>query len=257
MDADDLSSLVVSLDDLEQHIVKYGMDVFPPFDFRTETTRAHELFRELQTNWPEFFQELSFRPESNQFQIVAAYGFPQGTAKLAALTFMPRGPVFAFPFKFGPFGECEHKNDPEEVFLKALAVIKRTVPGLQVLRLGLIRELVFATGGTPSAPYVTSRYGTFPGAEAKGGETVVSFRDDFCNIRVKIGTIEIRQEARHPTTKQVMAKDVRHGLAVNFDVSNVEMRPQADTEIERTIERANSLWPRDLLEFLNWRKGPE
>ncbi|MCH7812891.1 MAG: hypothetical protein IID40_02605 [Planctomycetes bacterium] len=240
---------------MDQHILKYGVDVFPPLNVRDETTRANDLFRELNTSWPEVFQELSFRPDTNEFQILSSFQMREGTAKMATVTLTPRGPAFAFPLRFGPLGMYEHKTEPEEVFLGSLAVIQEKFPGVQVLRVGLIRELVFSTGRTLSAPYLAHRYGTFPGAESRGGNTTISFRDDRCNIRVKIDTVEVRKQARLPATRQVMEEKLEYGLAVNFDVNNVEMTPQSISDIHRTLERANSLWPKDLLDFLNWRKA--
>lgn len=251
---DDLDSLKVAEDDIEQHIVKYGLDVFPPLDVREETTRAHELFRELRDKWSAFYQELAFRPESNKLSVRSSYLLKGNRIDFATLEFTPRGPVWAFPIKLpSPLGEVPLASAPEEVFWSSLSIIKATFPSIDVLRLGVVRELVFSTGDTSSVPFLACRYGTFPGADPRGGETLVSFRDDHCNIRVKVATIEIRQEARLAATQQLMTQQLQYGLQVQFDVNNIDMRAQSDVDLRVTMERASSLWPTDLLEFLNWR----
>lgn len=243
----------VSPDDLEQHIVKFGVDLFPPLDVRDETTRANELFRELNTNWPTYFQELTFRPQSNEYGVWSTYEFPRGKARIPSLTFVPRGVVFTFPERLQPpLGDWRHQESYEELFLVALNQVTRVFPGRDVLRVGLIRELLFNVGQTPSGAYISSRFGEFPGAEPRGGEVLLTFQDDQCNIRVKITTVEIRRQAQLPATGQVMREELEFGLSVNFDVNNKEMRPQGPEQIRDTIIRAGSFWPKQLLEFLNW-----
>ena len=246
-------SLNITLGDLQQHIVSYGVDVFPPFDLHNAVTRTHDLFQLLQETWPSLYQEESFRPGSNEFQVLATFTFAAGTVKLPTLTFTQRGPVFKFPLQLpDPLGVIEQGN-VEEIFLEALGRVLRAFPGTQALRIGLVRELTFSTGKENSGPYLTSRFGSIAGATPTGGGVRISFRDEKSNIRVEVQTIKIEREAKSPigvTVKQ----EGDYGLKVLFDVNNSALRPQSDSDIQTTLKRASSLWPDGLLSFLNWRR---
>lgn len=251
MDAND-NSLLLSLDDLQQHVVKYGFDVFPPLDVRNERARAFDLFAGLQENCPELFQEVNFRPDTGELTVMTSYQFGQSSAKTATLTLTPRGPVFAIPLRLpDPLGEISHKHDLDDVVMSALGKMRKSFPGLSVLRIGLIREVVFNTGKSDSIPFLARRFGCFRNTNPKGGNVTLTFQDDNCNVRVKIDTIEIRRQAQVKGSGHVLTDELSYGLQVMLDVNNIEMRPQEAHEIENTLVRAKGLWPKELLEFLN------
>jgi len=254
--ASDSDVLNVTLDDLQQHIVKYGLDVFPPLDVRNEVTRTHDLFQALQEGWPDLYQELNFRPQSGEFKVLTSLESKAGSIKHPTLVFTQRGPMFAFACRLpDPLGVYHREGDLDEVVLSSLAVIRKTFPGIDVLRIGLVRELVFTTGKTISVPYLADRFGVFSGTAPKGGSVRLTFQDDRCNVRITIGTIEIRRQAHVAMSGQVLTDELAYGLQVVFDVNNIEMRPQETADIETTLQRARSLWPKELLDFVNWRRA--
>jgi len=255
MGSDQADSLTITLDDLHQHVVRYGLDVFPPIDVRNEITRAHDLFQNLQEQWPDFYQEINFRPQSSEFRILTTYSLDGGSAKVPTFSLTNRGPVFRFPLRLHDLGDLNQDKDLDQILLGSLGLTRKTFPGLQILRIGLVRELVFGTGKTPSIPYISSRVGSFPGATPRGGNLLALFHDSRCNIRVRVQSIEIHRRARTPT-RQVLSDELEYGLQVEFDVNNIEMKPQSDTELETTLQRAHSLWPKGLLEYINWSKTP-
>lgn len=246
------TTLDIARDDLQLHIIKYGVDCFPPLDVRSEIARAHDLFERLQIEWPKFYQEIVFRPESRAFRILASYSNEKGTARMPTFELTQRGPVYIFPLQLQPLGHLNHDVNLDDVFHKSLHLTREVFPETQVLRLGLIRELLFSTGERDVVPYLSSRFGKFPGTTAKGGNVSLSFRDDMCNIRVQLETVEIHTRSETPL-KQVVAEGQEYGLKVVFDVNNIEMRPQQASDIEATLQRAHSLWPEELLKFINWR----
>lgn len=249
-------SLIVTMEDLQQNILKYGLDIFPPLDVGNEMTRTHDLFRTLREQWPDFYQELNFRPESGKFKVLASFKLKGGkSVTFPTLTLTKRGPVFAFPRRLpDPLGEYAFEGDYDEVFLSSLAILRKEFPGTSVLRMGVVREAVFSTGKSNAVPYLADRFGTFQGTKSMGGGVVLSFRDDLCNVRIKLDTIEIRQEHKVSKSGLVLSDETNYGFQVSLDVNNIEMRPQEMHEIETTIERAHSFWPKGLLEFINWRK---
>ena len=247
----------ISLDDLQHHVVRYGLDVFPPLDVRNEITRTHDLFQALQEKWPALYQEISFNPQASEFRILASFQFPSGRPKAPTLEFTPRGPVFRFPLLLPPpLGECQYegREDLDAVFKESYNCIVGAFPGRQVLRAGLVREAVFSTGQDDPVPWLAPGQDAFPGAVAKGVDETTTFRDDRCNLRIKIQTIEIRRQAHVSATRQVLAEECEHGLQVEFDVNNIEMKPQSDSDIDLTLERAHSLWPDELIGYLNQQR---
>lgn len=254
MTTPDDEALKISYQDLVQHVVTYGLDIFPPLDVRNEVTRTHDLFQSLQDRWPELYQELNFRPQSGELKVLALFEFRKGSVKFPTLTLTQRGPIFAFPRRFpDPLGEYDYKENLDEVFLSSLAVMRTTFPGLDVLRLGLVQEAVFSTGKTNSVPYLANRFGTFPKTNPKGGNVTLTFRDDQCNVQIKIETVEIRKQAQVRTIGRVLSDELTYGVKIKLDVNNVELRPQEPSDIETTLVRAHGLWPEELLRFINWK----
>lgn len=246
--------LIISLDDLQQHIVKYGFDIYPPIDVRNEVTRTHDLFQALQERWPKIYQELSFRPQSGEFKVGASFEFHEQTIKFATLVLTQRGPVFGFPIRLpDPLGGHEHEEQLDELVLASLGLIRKTFPRFDVLRVGLVRETMFGTGQSDSAPYLTNRFGVFPGTVAQGGKALLTFHDDTCNVRVTIDTVQIQRKSQMKAGGRVLSEESSYGLKVDLDVNNKEMRPQETSEIEMVIQRAHSLWPKEMLDFINWK----
>ncbi len=252
MTTPDDAALAISSEDLEQHVVKYGLDVFPPLDMRTETTHAQDLFSSLREDLPELYQELSFAPDRNEFRIGATFTGKGGMTKYPTLVFTQKGPVFAFPCLFpDPIGRCTHKAELDDIFWQSFGLLRKNFPTVEVLRLGLINEAVFNTGKTNFVPYLAKRFGSFPGATLVGGRATLSFRDELCNVRVQLQTIEIHRQARAPATQHVVSQEMDFGVQVTLDVNNIEMKRQGESDIQSTLERAHSLWPKALLEFIN------
>ncbi len=249
----DKSDLRVTLDDLQHHVIKYGLNVFPQPDVRNERTRAHDLFQSLQEKWPRLYQELSFTPELNQFNILANFRFDRGQVKAPTLVFTQQGPVFAFPIRLpDPMGDFHHDHNLEEVFLGSLALLQKSFPGTQVLRVGLVRELMFEIGQTDPIPFLSERFGSFPNAESKGGTVKLTFRDGRCNINVAVETAIVQRQHRMHGARQPVSDEQCFGFKVTLDVNNVELRSQSPEDIEWTLKRADGLFPKALLQFMNW-----
>lgn len=250
------NELQVSFGDLKEHIIKFGLDMYPPLDLRSEATRAQDLFLQLQSKWPDYYQEQNFTPMANEFGIFATYDVGvRDKAKVPTLLFMPRGPVFTFPVRFLVSSADQNygSTNPRKLFDGGVEVLRNIFPGLSCLRIGLVRELIFSTGNTPAAPFISSRFGTFPSTTPKGGNALASFVDDRCNVRVNMEPIEIHRRQGSPAMKNVISDQVEYAIRVRLDVNNNEMKPQSDDDIDMTLQRAEEIWPDQLINFLNWR----
>ena len=242
-------------DDLTQHVIKFGFDLFPPIRVNTDQIALQNMFDDLQSELPKFFQEIKLNSQANLFAASANFANPAGgsSAQVQTASLIDRGLVFIMPAEFPtPIGRIAEESDVFEAFDKILPILKKAFPKTTILRMGVVREVVF-TSTSPTGPYLTNRYGSFPPAEPKGGRVIVAFSDQRCNIRVTMESLQMETEHRHGAGNIPMGKELSHALGVNFDVNNIQMVAQEINDIEMTIERARSLWPTKLLEFLNWR----
>lgn len=243
--------LRLTLDDIHQYLLRFGLDLFPPLELANEQFRAQSLYRALVESWPQFFAKLSL--SAGEFVISRRFPVGSAEAEVPAFTYTPRGPVVVMPIKLAGYsvpGSDEHKLVAD--FQNILGIIRNVFPGREVLRIGLVRELVFSTGETRADPVLLPVSDEFGGARFIGGESQLVFRDSICNIRVHLKPGEIRQRLESPIG---IAREnhLAFGLNVEFDVNNVEMRPLQDADIAQVLERAKSLWPGALLDYLNRR----
>jgi hypothetical protein len=165
-----------------------------------------------------------------------------------------RGPVFIFPLRLPEVGDTGLAERFVEQFHHVRRIFFRLLPGRKMLRVGLVRELVFNTGTTLPTEVLTSQ-SEFAGARLVGGGCEFVYRDDHCNVGLKFATAEITKSTQLPIG-QTLTESGGHALLVQLDVNNHEIRPLEDADINGIIERANVLWPDKLLQFLRERRQP-
>jgi len=117
------------------------------------------------------------------------------------------------------------------------------------MRIGMVRELVFETGNTATHG-ILRRKDEFAGAKLQGGSCLCLYQDTQCNIRITVEPVTVitaTQLAMGPVVQQPAG----FGLKVQFDVNTALPRPHQAVDIQGVIDRATSLWPGKLLDFLN------
>jgi hypothetical protein len=246
--------------DVVEHSETYGLDLLPPFDLRMESTRAHTLFTALNARWPTVYNNLMIGQE---FVITATLEFEGGEkAQYPTLIVNNRGPIFQFPHKVGAvrgqtpinFASLE---SPAELFREAFAIFLKTFPTRQTLRLGVVRNLVFALGKTDCNKWLGRGFLQFDSSNLYGVQAILAYKDEFFDYRLQLATAQIIQTTAVPALpSQVLSEPIHSGLVVSLDVHNLNAKLD-DDELQSVIEKAKSLWPDILLNFLNSRRWPD
>jgi hypothetical protein len=246
-----------ALDDVLEHVETYGVDLLPPLDLSMETARAQAYFAELHSLWPHLFASVLL--SSTDFKIATVF-HAQGGRQVAWETFAmnPRGPVFSFPRYLSALRENVdwRGTEPPAVFEQAFDLFLRTFPGRQALRLGLVRQVVFGTGQTDCTPWLGSRVLQFDAARLTSAQCVLTYCDGPYNLRIQMDALQVMTQTLVPVTGQMVTNQSQFGLGVLLDVNNRDLHALSAEERQGVVERANALWPRGLLRFLNQRQLP-
>lgn len=246
----------LAISDLCVHVAKIGLDVYPPVEIANERTRLNMFYEEARHRWPDLFDRLL--SSDTDFRI--SRGFRQDPNVHGPLTtvdtfvLVPRGPVFIFPLLLpDPVGSTNLEEDYFRIFEEVRDLFLSALPGREILRLGLVRELLFKTE-TTNFRNVLGDTSTFSGAELIDGSLLLRYRDSKCNIRIQINPVEISTTTQLPIGRRVERHE-GYGLQVHFDVNNHEIRPLGSSDIAEILERANGFWPDELLKYINERSS--
>ncbi len=246
------SRLNVSLDDLREHVITFGMDIFPPLELAREQVRAQGLFQDVKELFPDLFQQLIL--SDTEFRIRRTISSPGRTITLDTLVWTPRGPVVTFCLRHSgsATGDLCTAEDAINWFNELREILFRDFPGRQILRIGLIREVIFSTGNAVCTPFLGTP-SEFAGTKLIGGTTLSAYADGTYNVRISYKPVETRERVRIAGSGQIVERHDSYGIQVTLDVNNRALRPLGDADIEGVIKRATSLWPAKLITFLNGR----
>lgn len=244
-----------TIGDLQQHIVQYGIDVYPQVEIRNERTRLNIFFEEASKRWPQLYEGLTV--SDTEFRIsrkFPAQPSEQGrSAQVDTFTMTPRGPVFTFPLLLPePVKETGLEPECSDLFDSVRKLFFSAIAQRQVMKIGLIREVIFGTGNTPCLGMLTKQ-AELGKATLVGEKSFFLYQDSLCNVRVELESVQA-----HKTTQLPVGTSVResagYGLRVRLDVNNREIRPLQEADIQQVLERAGSLWPDATIEYLNERR---
>ncbi len=250
-------ALSLSLSDVVTHVVKFGIDIYPPISYREEQTRLNIFYDEMRNIQPQLFEKV--HASAQEFKVFADFRAPNDEAKrvtVSTFELTSRGPVFVYPLKCPPpIGDTAITDDYLELFSEARSKFFLAIPGRQCLRLGLIREVLFGTGGEAVNVFFAEQT-ELAGATLTGGKSVRVYKDRRYNHRIVIDSVEIARQTRL-AVRTTVTEPTEHGLQITLDVNNEAIRPLEEADIQGVIERANSLWPEELLSYLNGDEAPE
>lgn len=243
--------LQISESDLFHHVIKFGVDVYPPVDISESRVKLNLFYEETHSRWPELFASLS--TSDTRFEISGTYSAKSGKGvKAQAPTFVltPRGPVMFFPLLLPPpIGDTGVANIFIERFREVSDMFCALLGNLQRMKVGLVRELVFQTGKQSPLPMITPvKY--LAGASLAAASNRFTFHDDMCAVILKMDHVEVHKSQPGPAGQQ-MVVNMGHGLQVELDVNNRVLKPLTDGEVTLILERASGLWPKALVQFLN------
>lgn len=250
-----MEDLSLSASDLIHQVVKFGLDVYPPIEIPKERTRLNIFYEEARTRYPTVFDQLV--ASDTEFRISKEFR-PQAQmigAAVRADTFIitNRGPVFSFPLLLPqPVGATGLETQHLELFPLVRSLFFSAIAERKIMRIGLIRELLFDTGQSP-CNRVISDHQDFAGAPLVGGNRVIAYRDALCNVRISVEPAEVMKTTRLAVGTEVTERH-SYGLHVLLDVNNHQLKPLEDADIQQVLDRATGLWPDELLKYLRERR---
>ena len=251
-----MATLSLGTNDLYSHVIKIGVDVYPPIQIPKEQTKLSVFADGARNRWPTLFDKVE--ASSSEFIMSKVFRAHDSEATTAYPTFVltPRGPVFACPLLIPPpMGETGSENEYMELLPDIRDTFLRSVGGRNCLRIGFIRELLFNTGQTSCTGLLT-RETTFAGAHLKRGNCLYVYQDDTCNVRITIEPGEIARTTQL-SIGHAVSQDEGYGLKIALDVNNHQLHTLTETEMEEILARAGSLWPDQLLEYINAMEIPQ
>lgn len=251
-----MATLSLGTEDLLLHVLKIGIDTYPPVQIPTEQTKLGAFADEARNQWPELFDKLE--SSSSEFVMSKVFHGPKGSGPVgAARTFVltPRGPGFICPLILPPpVGNTGRSEDEYlELFPDLRATFLRSVGGRDCIRIGLVREMWFNTGQTACTELLVPEK-SFAEADLEGGKCLYVYRDKKCNVRITIEPGQIGRAIQLAVGKTVTETQAQ-GLKVELDVNNHELRALSDDDMEGVLSRGRSLWPDLLLKYLNTLLG--
>lgn len=251
-----MESLSLTTADLLHHVVTFGIDVFPPVEIPKERTRLNMFYEEASSKWGDLYEQLV--ASEAEFKISKAFTERPGrrpSIHMDTFTLTQRGPVFVFPVLLPePIGKTGLEDSPVGRFDEVRKLFFSALTDRKIMRVGMVRELVFGTGDTACQQLLATET-SFSGSELAGGKSLLVFRDSRCNVRLEFEPLEIRKTIQLPVGAR-MEQSAGYGVRVQLDVNNYAVRPLEDADIEEVLERATGLWPDELLRYINERSAP-
>jgi len=252
-----------SLEDISEHSVTYGVDIYPAIDPARETSRAHNCFLQLREKYPALFDTLT---AGSQFAISSSFS-GSSRVRFPWMTFgvNPRGPVFQFPVKGVHFGgDVDLHSLPEldTVFLESLEIVLANFPR-KVMKVGVTRQFVFNTGDVNCGPWLASKVLNFGDADLVSSQCNLMYKCTSTNFpmskAIQMASVEIQTNAMamnqgNPQPMLVRPHGQEFGLAATFMiVSDDRDLPLEGHEIQAVLVESHSLLPAQIIEFLNSR----
>jgi hypothetical protein len=219
---------------------------------KDERTRLNMFFEDVRVRWASLYERLiageSEFKISKPFRKDPHVQSPEIPVDTFVLT--QRGPVFVFPLRLpDPVGPTNLESGFRDVFRKVSNTLWSHLPGHTILRVGLVRDVIFSTRQA-DCTFLVSNQPDWLGAKLVGGRRLIHYRDDKCNIRLEFSPGRIGKATELPVGTKV-EEPVGFGLRVRLDVNNDKPRPLQDADIEQVIDRALAFWPDGLLKYVS------
>lgn len=237
--------------DILQQIVKFGVDIYPPVDFSTERTRLSLFFDEARSRYPQLYSQLV--SGNDQFKISGEFhsqGLRGPRVQVETFVMTTRGPVFVFPVRLPEIGDTGLDDDYVTYFDWLRKKFLEALPGRILLRVGLVREVIFSAGSA-SWNHLITKADNFSGAGFVTGQKGLFYQDAYCGIRITLDIGKLMRTTQHPVG-QTIGENAGNAVIISVDVHNSSVGTGlSDEEISKIIERAESVWPEGVLESIN------
>ena len=189
-----------------------------------------------------------------EYRITKKFLFPgKGEAEIPTLTLTPRGLVFTFPRRLATLDEELEFKDIDGVVVECLKEFREKFPEKKIVRVGLIEEYVYSTGGISGARLICDRFTRLAAPASEEVVLKINLATDEYNRTIEMtGVHKIEPVPEIPGRSQTTG----HGLKVKLDVNNRDMSKDLDTgSIMAILQEGRTFDRRDLYRFLNGELG--
>ena len=247
-----MDNIALSVDDVVNHVVSIGLDIYPPIDMKNERTRLNMFYEDVRVQRPDLYEGLTVG--ESEFKISKPFREKrdvQGPAiPVDTFVMTARGPVFVFPLRLpDPVGGTGLEDAFIKVFFDVRNSLWSRIPGHTILRVGLVRDVILSTGDTDCASLVSEQSG-WREAKLVGGHRLIHYQDAKCNIRLEFSPGRMAKTTMLPVGTKV-EQPAGFGLKVKLDVNSAGVRELQDADIGEVLDRALGFWPNELLEYLS------
>lgn len=238
--------------DLSQHIVTFGFDVYPPIGVSDERTRLNMFYEQAREQWNTLFEDLA--TGDREFRISKTFrrhpGIQGPSTQITTFRLTERGPVFVFPLRLDETGGATGLEDGMiDTFNEIRGLFSQACPNRSIMRLGMVRDLVFDTGQTRCTNLVADQ-SSFAKADLAGGRIALLYCDEMYNHNLVLEPVS-RAKLTRLGVGAVVNEPTGYGVHVQLDVNNRDVKgPLQESDIQGVLDRATGLWPEILLEFI-------
>ena len=220
---------------IDEHTTVYGVDVRPQLEVGSlDREHLHEFGRWAREEYANLYESQIIAP--GVFRMQKKFVFAgKGDAEVPTFEATKRGPVFRFPRRIGAFQEDVEAGDPRATFLHCLDAFKKCFPTKKVVRVGVIQEMVLATGEDNAQMWLAERITSFNTDELDEVRLRLRYKRTGHNIVLELRPVVAQQTRVDPVTRQAVAERVGYGLACRLDINNAETTAELDDEGVRGV----------------------
>jgi len=243
----------VSESDINQHTVQIGIDVHEPIALHANRTHLNMFFEEAREHFSELFDRVV--SSDTEFTVSKRFAKPGGEQiEVPTFQMTPRGPAFAIPLFLPDIGDTGFSATHVEKLESLKRLFFKSFPDRKVLKYGVVHEVIFDTRSEPTVTILGAPIRFF-GAELFGGTLVARYVDEKCNVAITLQPVRSARVTRLGVGVQT-SQETGYGVHVKVDVSSREIRELQSADIQWVQERANNIWPDEVLQLINSRKEP-
>lgn len=240
-----------SLENVSQHIVKYGVDIRPAISPEQDRTKLQDYGNWLVEQFPDVFETLLSGPR--ELRVQRTFILPNAKrVELPTFVLTPRGPVFTLPERL--FIDRPHElsiPDRDKIFRKAFDELRTRFGERTVPRVGVVHEFVFDTGYVPSLDVVASslKHDLWR-QKAANLRVFIEAPTEGKNVNIDIRPTYLQRSVRR--NEAVPAEDMKFGIIVNVDINNQQLAEDlTKTQVNDILVFASDYVPDELIRFLN------
>lgn len=240
---------------IDHFVEKIGIDVRPAFEVTADRIRIQDFYNRVSTAFPHLFETLTQGPGSIEFgKKVTIPG--KGIIGVTTFSVTARGVAFSFPRRLPELGEeWPWPDNLNPQIIECIEMLKSQIPGTKFVKVGKIRELVFATQEVDSSGIVADRFcsNVPPGISELGVKW--NQGDDRYNRLISIQAVHAQSvvvQQASPMSQPLIQPTGHFGVAVSLDINNKDMEQDCDSRRQLEIlDDADRWYHSELIQLLN------